>query len=203
MSHTTLYTIDQNGDAEVYDEFHNAWRGGAFIWTWLTWKYLPNVQDPKSEGLDFGKRCWLTHHELFDELEQARLSRRDRIIFETTKDYAIVRAENLLELAEMFESFAEEYGKACSLSEQAQALRRLAAAEPGTCRGCCWQQTSVSDDLWYPREDHDDERRAYNVDRDSKHWFVDFTVGELMREILSEEARASAELFARRHEAKP
>ena len=86
-------------------------------------------------------------------------------------------------------------------------LRRLAAAEPGTCRGCCWQQTSVSDDLWYPREDHDDERRAYNVDRDSKHWFVDFTVGEpvsrLMREILSEEARASAELFARRHEAKP
>ena len=70
MSHTTLYTIDQNGDAEVYDEFHNAWRGGAFIWTWLTWKYLPNVQDPKSEGLDFGKRCWLTHHELFDELEQ-------------------------------------------------------------------------------------------------------------------------------------
>jgi hypothetical protein len=175
MSHTTLYTIDRDGNAEIFDEFHNAWRGGAFIWTWLTWRYLRNVADPKAKEHEFGKRTWLIHHALFDELEDAPLSRRDRIIYETTKDYAIVRAENLLELAEMFESFAEEYGNACSLPEQAQALRKMAAAESGVFRGCCWQQTSVSDDLWYVRdEDDDDERRSYNVDRDTKHWFVDF-----------------------------
>lgn len=178
MSRTTLYTIDQEGDAEIFDEFHNAWRGAAFIWTWLMWRYLPNVQDPKAEGLDFGRRHWIINDELFDELEKATLSRRDRIIYETTKDYAIVRAENLLELAEMFESFAEEHGMACSLSEQAQALRKMAATESSVCRGCCWQQTSVSDDLWYVRDEQgEDERRAYNVDRDTKHWFVDFGGG--------------------------
>lgn len=130
--------------------------------------------------------------DLFALLKTDRLARWERIVLLTTCDNAMVRAENLVECAEAFEKFHEEYkalneGKVFHAQATAKLLRELAAeVEEHGWQAICWNQTSVNGDspwygIWTELEEGDDgydpdgdneEHRSYNIDRESQHWFV-------------------------------
>jgi hypothetical protein len=175
MSYTTLYGINADGDVTTVEHFGNAWGAAPFIWGHLTWAYLPNVVNPQTDKFVPGQRAWYSDTRLLDDLRAAKMSRRDRLVYATTMDRAVVRVDNIHELADMFEEFERTYNVAgkhvCSLSRQAVKLRSMAV--DGTWRGCCWQQTSVSDCVWEVRDGGDDVR-SYNIDIDTLHVFVDF-----------------------------
>lgn len=69
----------------------------------------------------------------------------------------------------------ESTGRVCSLKEQAVVLRRLHAEGA---LAVAWQQTSVAECPWHvsirnPETGEYDDERSYNINRDSKHHFVE------------------------------
>jgi hypothetical protein len=88
----------------------------------------------------------------------------------------MVRRENLVRLADAYESYAVDFADAGHLPAMAGALRELAQDED--CLAVCWQQTSVSSEQWIvPLRCSEcgqeiDACRPYNINTDSDHWFL-------------------------------
>ena len=46
MSYTEIYAFDKNGNAYMFGEVQNSWRGAMKVWTELEKKYLPSLPRP-------------------------------------------------------------------------------------------------------------------------------------------------------------
>lgn len=119
--------------------------------------------------------------ELFDLARQNKIEPWETVTLMTTCDNVLIPIEHVESVASAFDEFVKRYGPiqesrqhAFSIPDQARELRRmLEEREEKGWRGVCWNQTSVNGDaLWYGVNDEEDpdDRRAYNIDKDSEHW---------------------------------
>jgi hypothetical protein len=166
MSYTTLHLVKEGG-IENYREFANSWGGAMFIWDSLCKRYFPG-QVPYT--LIFGGGT----ENLWGLAQRKDVALNDRVVLMTTFDRAMVRKENLLDLANRFEQFVKDHPNpsvVCSLPDQAVAMRKIAAEQD--CVGVCWTQTSVSGDVWYVGDELGESGlRPYDIAKDKGHFFV-------------------------------
>lgn len=163
MSYTTLHLV-KHGGLEDFQEYKNSHGGAMFVWNALANKYLKE----SAFKFMFGDSAplWAIAYD-------SKVSKTDRIVMATTFDRAMVRAENLLDLADRFDEFCKTYpagNMACSLSQQSADFRKI--AEDKEVLGVCWTQTSVAGDVWQVNEEDGESMRSYDIDRDSGHFFV-------------------------------
>jgi hypothetical protein len=179
MSHTQLMVIDADGDVVGDQEYENGHGGPTCIWDALLRKYEPLIfpnhgfMNPAPSGLMGG---W----EALWKWASADLVRPwEWHCLQWSYDWALVRKEDLPELAKSMRAFAEALvipTRVCHLPAIADRLDEL--AKRGDIRGAGLYGFSVSENLWWFRgnpEDELDEGRPYNIDRDDKHHFVDFS----------------------------
>lgn len=162
MSTTMMYAFGTNGNAYLYGETHNAWRGAWTIWEYLEKKYLPpyipeyvqscNWYDPslsyeeivryltfpptRLNDTEKSKAIWALYND-------PKVDRVDKIVLATTFDHPIIPKTNIQEVIDAFEDFECEN---TSLPEQAIILRKMLADDNVIAVG--WNQTSVSADDW-------------------------------------------------------
>lgn len=170
MSYTNLYTTNEDGNFGVAAEFRNSWGSAAFIWSALARTYGVSHVNPFKAW----ERVWTPDFE-------ARIEPFERLVLHSTYDRAVLRKEDFERMAEAMETFAEKHDTGetvCSLRKQAEALR---TAKEGGAEYAAWNQTSVSESLWWlPAQCEHEEERPYNIHCDSGHRFID-TV-ELLKE---------------------
>jgi hypothetical protein len=177
VSYSELMVIQANGDVVGDIECRNGHGGPPCVWDALLRKYEPVIYpnrgylDPPPLGLMGGWEA------LWKWAKADTVRPWEWHCLQWTYDNALIQKENLRELAESMRRFTDALvipGRVCHLPAFAKRLDELAAAEA---RGVGLYGFSVSENPWWIRgnsEDELDEGRPYNIDRDSKHWFVDF-----------------------------
>lgn len=174
MSYTEIYKFKKDGNAQVFAEVKNAFRGAMAVWQAVEKRYLPKykpswafddkeysrVSDIMGNGL---KEVWA----LFDG---DKLSETDKIVLGSTFDNVVVMKDDLPKLIEAFRKFEGE----TSLKEQAD-LIEAAYKDDDDFIGIAWNQTSVNSDAWESDEvatDEDGEEYypPYNLFKQDKHW---------------------------------
>lgn len=167
MSYTTMYVFRGKRGAETYRDFRNSRGSASYVWTQLAKLY-------------FGWDHWISRSELeLDRLwsiaRDPDIPLRDRVAMAFTFDAALCAKDDLLPLADILDAFVAEYppgDSACSLRDQATALRELAADK--RVRAVGWNQTSVNGDVrWQPWDDKRDRPKRYNLDKETGHFFID------------------------------
>lgn len=177
MSETRLYTVNPDGDVEIYETFRNAHGGAMSIWRSLVEKYFPGTQFMMLMMDGFAS--------LFRLAKEGKMQPWETVTLMTTTDKVLIPIEHVGAVASALEEFVKGYGPqhevnnhVFTIPAQAQALRRvIEEAEKEGWRGVCWNQMSGSDALWdgfYEKTLEDGEefedRRPYNIDRDEGHW---------------------------------
>lgn len=154
------------GEIEPYAEFKNSFLGAYTVWDEMGKFYLGLAVLPKlrDEGMRAVWDLWKNEAALLN----------DRIVMAATFDRVMVRRSRLEEVAAAMDDFAARHAPG-HLPQQAQALRELTTAED--CFAVCWQQTSVSADVWMTDTGEVDEYgqsiwRPYDVSKDEEHWFL-------------------------------
>lgn len=188
MSHTILFKILRNGDVVEYARFQNSHLGADLIWRnmgerWLGDKdYLhkSNTNDlfhtHYNDGYDSMKFWHLVY--------QKSIPMEERIMLASTYDYVVVKKKNISRLIKAFEYYVQSYENSGHISDQIEALKELSKKR---IFGICWNQTSVSCDMWYEQWKFDEEgeviegtNRPYNIFKDihhlnsgnKQHWFL-------------------------------
>jgi len=156
VSYTEIYAVRPNGDIEDYGETHNAWLGAMHIWTKLGEKYHIRGEHP----FDFS-RLWKS---------SSVMNEADQWVMAGTFDKVIIPKEQLAIYVQHLRSFATEYPTS-NLTEQIAILER--AINDDAVQGICFNQTSVNSNPWWIYdESNDDEGKPYNINQDTKHWFL-------------------------------
>lgn len=161
MSRTTIYVADPTGEMRRQAEFSNSFWSAAMVWTRFAVRYLGVAEEDQYRVLtDKGllRRVW-------DLAADEALPEADRITLCTTFDRFYVNAENFERVAAAMDATAKWLPEVCTIGPQAQFIRSLIGNAEALAVG--WQQTSVSEDLWwiYPNNDgiDDDEGRPFNI----------------------------------------
>ena len=176
MSYSTLYVFRANGQAERVQDFRNSHGSCALVWRTLceTYKtkmypdgrtplFLQEWEDLWKMAPDLGLE-WFEHNVLF-----------------WTYDNALIAGKSLPLMSASFRAFQQKYNDPQRVSHMiafADCCDALAAEDPlpqaiGT------YQTSTSDNPWNVRFKEGDpeyaemEDRPYDLNRDTKHWYVD------------------------------
>ncbi len=161
MSYTEICVFDRNGDAHLYADIQNAWRGAMAVWLALKERYLPAHSHPGP---------WRRRIEaVWDLYKQLHIPIHERIVLGTTFDGCLVRKENLPQVIEAFRSFGGE----TSLPEQADILEQLLEEE--NCIAVGWNQTSVNGLAWYNKLGYDKEKEKsipYNCIAGEEHFWL-------------------------------
>lgn len=172
MSFTEIYAFDKAGNASLYGETRNAWRGAMAVWKTIEDKYLPpyrlhgtTISRTVVGGL--GKdnpamQIW----ELADSL---KLPIDERIVLHTTFDRCLVKKEHLRHVIDAFNRFEGD----TSLPLQAQILAK-AEKDPDII-AIGWNQTSVMADTWSNAGGYDDEKDEpipYNCLTGTDHYWL-------------------------------
>ncbi|WP_041272397.1 hypothetical protein [Desulfitobacterium hafniense] len=192
MSYTEIYGFSTSGDAYLYGEVKNAWRGGMAIWNILEERYLPQyrpsyvpnyIPDDRVEDYLHYKpsRCGAcmddgAMKEIWKLFDDERLKDCEKIALASTFDRVIVIKENLPKLVAAFREFDGQ----TSLKEQADIIEKM--VEDDDCIAIGFNQTSVNSDTWANFGGYDeetDEYLPYNILDGDKHWelFSDFNEG--------------------------
>lgn len=139
-------------------DFNNSWGSAAFVWDKLCGRYVPEL----AETYPFYHR-W---HALFRFHQDHDLDTFEHNTLVTTYDRHVVKRDDMLVVAKSFERFVKAFppdGRACSLLEQAQAIRQ---AHRAGAEYLAWQQTSVGEPwFWTKRNEEDsdqDEWKPYD-----------------------------------------
>lgn len=189
MSYTEIYAFKRDGDAELYSEVKNAWRGAMAVWREMEDRYLPPYipryvyacnwyrSDMSTEEIiaHIGfkpSRCTAFSgddtREIWNLADDSRVPKEDRIVLSTTFDGVLVKKENIPVVIAAFRSFGGE----TSLPEQADILQRIFDDPNYIAVG--WNQTSVNADTWtncfYDEETGED--LPYNCLEDKDHWWL-------------------------------
>jgi len=175
MSYTEIYSFGKDGNAELTEEVHNAWRGAMAIWRIMEERYLEPLPKPSWMGDDDYKergysRCGQPfldeEHPLkaiWDLWKDSKISETDKIVLGSTFDNVVVMRENIEEIIKAFENFEGE----TSLKEQAEILRDILKDEETI--AIAWNQTSVNGDAWSNYEE-EKEQTPYNLLEQTDHW---------------------------------
>ena len=174
MSETRLYAVSRDGDVVIYERFSNAHGGAMAIWRILAEKHL------QATGMAFTMMMMSGLKPVFDLAKQGKLAPWETVTLMTTFDKVVIPMEHVASVASALEEFDRTYGPRqreqnymFTIPEQATALRKVVEeAEAKGWRGVCWNQMSGSEALWDGiREEGEDERRPYNVEKDEGHWY--------------------------------
>ena len=191
MSCTEIYGFDKDGNAFLYDEVPNAWRGAMSVWKrmekrylpryiprWMkaSWKYKESMTDEEIiDAFDYlPSRLTSVDQEASGEIwalfENDSVDIGDRVVLGTTLDNVLVRKNELDAVARAFEVFEEE--PETSLPEQAVILRKMMEDENIIAVG--WNQTNINADSWEsPSADEEtNECIPYNCLTGTKHWWL-------------------------------
>jgi len=175
MSHTELKVAEINGPVTTYQEYHNAWKGFAYIWDSIWREYLK-----KSE---YGH--WMTSENserLWKAVKDNGIPGWIRLILASTFDNAIVEYEKLPIIAQYYKDFEKQFslgGNDIShlLEWSGDCAKIHSFYSNDNCAGICFSATSVGIDPWAgicfsatsvgidPWED-------YDLSKGDKHWFV-------------------------------
>lgn len=162
MSYCELFAFTEDGMQSV-NEYKNSHGFLSFVWSALWDTYI-------------GVGIWLSNPKrLWKIQEDPRLLRMEKIVFLSTFDYAMIKAENFEEYANLLDEFLwvhHKDGYVCHLSYIAQDIRKLIGQDDIKAIG--FYGMSVSDNLWVDWDDEADEAICYSLKTGTKHWFVDF-----------------------------
>ena len=156
MSYTEIYAVQANGNIQQYGEAHNASGCAMHIWTKLAEKY--NVKGKHPFDLE----------PLWNSIKQ--MNERDQWVMAGTFDHVIIPREQLPTYCNFLRSFANDCSTS-NLEEQIALLDRAIIDE--TVHGICFNQTSVNTNPWWIYDgSNEDEGKPYNINTDTKHWFL-------------------------------
>lgn len=201
MSYTELKIVTENGDVEGFSEYKNSWGFAAFVWDMLCAKYGVEELYRRDKNKSKSREPYLMPGDTWQYLwecvkeDKIKLKTWESNVLFSTYDDAIVKRDDLLQLADDYDMFAEALrpeGRVCHLRSIAKDMRK--AYEQGAL-GICFYAMSVGDDPWYgvyteenpddmeldygteeynkQEELWEDSYRPYNVNTDSKHWYVE------------------------------
>lgn len=194
MSCTEIYAFDLEGNARLYGEVRNSWRGSMAVWCILENRHLPpfvpwyvkfcNWYHPDMASEEVERRIGykpsraLCHggkeepaREIWNLVDSPDIPEHEKIVLYTTFDHCLVRAENLPAVIAAFRQFDGD----TSLKEQADILQK--AADDPEVIAIGWNQTSVNADTWSSIGGYDsvkDEPIPYNcLTGDAHYWLFD------------------------------
>ncbi|RPJ40055.1 MAG: hypothetical protein EHM35_00165 [Planctomycetaceae bacterium] len=162
MSRTTIYLVPKSGPVRVFREFSNAFRGAWLVWDSMAKRYL---------GLDAVEYMIADNLQpVWDLWKDRAVPEAHRIVMASTFDAVMVKRENLERLAAAFDQYAMDFADPGHIPAEAAAVRELAGMDE--CFAVCWQQTSVSADVWRVWMPEVEDSRPYDVSIDNEHWFL-------------------------------
>lgn len=161
MSYTTIYIIDKDGNAVEKERIANAWLSAAYIWDKL---YRSHIN---SSGIFL-----LDADNLWQLVDDERLLDFEKLTLASTFDWAIIEYEKFPDMIAVYRKFFMHYPGDCHIPKFVEFLQNAES-----CIGMCFQQTSVSQDLWTVHT-NDNGSRPYNVNIDNNHFFVFEKYGE-------------------------
>jgi len=163
MSSTELYKITQSGRIIFYQEFKNSHRGAYFVWSNL-WQYYCKdriAELKKKDGFEYHSPSSNEDFQMVWGLHKNKeINKSVRAVLMSTFDYVVLEKNYFQRYFDDVLKYAE-YFPAGSLIDQAQAILRLKSKNV---MGVCWNQTSVSADMWY------NEKGSSNI-KDFKYWY--------------------------------
>lgn len=152
MSYCRMNVITKSGNVTHRKTFHNSHGGVMYIWDELCRKYLSIAHFSRLEN---SSSLWKLY-------EDNRLTKCEKVALLSTYDYAVVKKENLQELALSYRKFLEIYPNTkqyiCHLNAWADELESI-IKENKDIIGVCFYPISVGEDIWdeyyfHAREDH-------------------------------------------------
>lgn len=193
MSYTEIYVFGKDGNARLYAEISNAWRGAMAIWTIMENRHLPPyipayIKDTwwYHDGIDAAELKRILKYqpsrimpsfsnkenpakEIWDLAVNPAVPEHERIVLYTTFNHPLVRREELTRVIEAFRKFEGE----TSLPDQANVLEGLLECED--CIAVGWNHTSVSADTWATIggfNEETEESIPYNCLTMDKHYWI-------------------------------
>lgn len=173
MSYSELIVF-RNGLAEADSEYRNSHGTVTVVWDALLRKYEELIYPEQASGIRGGwEKLWSVHKETPLPLRQW-----EWIALQWSYDNALVRAPDLHAVADALDRFEDAHvitaRRVCHLGAIATRMRELEGVD-----AVGLYATSVGDNPWSvyeppENEDEDDgEHRPYDLNRDTRHWFVD------------------------------
>ena len=150
MSCTEIYAFDLEGNARLYGEVRNSWRGSMAVWCILENRHLPpfvpwyvkscNWYHPDMASEEVERRIGykpsraLCHggkeepaREIWNLVDSPDIPEHEKIVLYTTFDHCLVRAENLPAVIAAFRAVeGEDHQGETNLGEQANILEEIA-----------------------------------------------------------------------------
>lgn len=192
MSCTEIYAFDKAGNAGLFGETGNSWRGAMAVWRIMEARHLPQyipehvkhmsryrpgMTPAELEGM-LGYRPSRTSappgpedptKEIWELAGNPKIPRHERIVLFTTFDNALVKREHFQEVIDAFRAF----GGITSLPEQAEILEKMLLQESIIAAG--WNQTSVNADTWANAGGYNEEAEEeilYNCLTGTRHYWI-------------------------------
>ena len=148
MSEVEVFGVKESGEVELLDDVNNSWAGAMHVWNTLSTKY-------DLEGSLFGG-----YQKLWSAYGKGIMLPYEEHVLVTTFDSIIINRENIEEIMASFRKY-DEVNKGSNLMEQVEIIE--SNLESGYI-GFCWNQTTVSDCLWYGSYDEEtDEPIPFNI----------------------------------------
>jgi len=148
MSEVEVFGVKASGEVELLDDVNNSWAGAMHVWNTLSKKY-------DMEGSLFGGFT-----QLWKSQGKGILLPHEEHVLITTFDNIIIQRKDIEEFLVSFRRYAEE-NPVSNLVEQAEIIEK--ELESGYI-GFCWNQTTVSDCLWYGTYDEETEEEIpFNI----------------------------------------
>lgn len=196
MSCTEIYAFDKAGNAYLYSEVRNAWRGAMAVWDIMEDRHLPmyipgfikccNWYRPGMPAEEIERRNGFKLRRMSismstnekpdpaDEIwalaDNPDVPKHERIVMHTTFDRCLVKREDIRRVVDAFRQFEGN----TSLKEQADILELMAADPEIIAVG--WNQTSVNGGNWANAGGYDEngEWIPYNcLTMDRHYWLFD------------------------------
>ena len=191
MSCTEIYAFDKAGNAGLFGETKNSWRGGMAVWKIMEARHLPQYipeyvkhmsryrpgMTPAELEEMIGYRPSRTvtignenpTKEIWELADNPIIPRHEGIVLFTTFDNALVRREHFQEVIDAFRAF----GGKTSLPEQADILEKMLLQDDIIAAG--WKQTSVNGDTWENAGGYNEETEEsipYNCLTGTRHYWI-------------------------------
>lgn len=187
MSYSALIVF-RNGLAEADAEYRNSHGTVTVVWDALLKKYEELIYS-EEEIKQFRFEPWMRagcnggYEKLWDVHKATPLPLRpwEWIALQWSYDNALVRAADLLVVGEALERFQDAHvvtsRRVCHLKAIGERMRELQRGriEGKDVDAVGLYATSVGDNPWM-HYNEDDELVPYDLNKDTKHWFVDVAV---------------------------
>lgn len=156
------------------------------VWVFLEKKYLPKYTPDWAikigeENKDYsrtGAMCEKNNpmQEIWSLFKSDKITSSERIVLGSTFDNVLVKVRGISKVLKAF----REFGGETSLKEQSDLIEK-AIKKNKKIIAIGWNQTSVNGDTW-SNEHYDeklDENKGYNLEKDTRHWFLMDSVFEI------------------------